>query len=96
MVGGIWGKQIRKTPFPICHMLPTTYCIFSLTNDFGKIKNHSAMAKNSKKKITFELDADLRKRLERRAAHEDLDLSKLLRRAIRQFLASPQPEAPRA
>lgn len=56
------------------------------------IINYSDMSKNHRERITLELDPELKKKLEARARREDLDLSKLVRRALREFL---QPRASR-
>ncbi len=50
------------------------------------------MPKNPKLKLSFEIDAEAAKALKKRAADEDLEVSKLLRRAVRMLLDSPRAE----
>jgi len=44
------------------------------------------MNKNHRTRISLELDQNLKKKLEARARREDLDISKLVRHALREFL----------
>jgi len=51
------------------------------------------MNKNHRTRIALELEPKLKKKLEARARREDLDISKLVRRALRDFL-EPRPSRP--
>ena len=53
--------------------------------------NNTAMNKNTRKRITFELDSQLKKKLETRARRDDLDVSKVIRHALRNFLEMSTP-----
>ena len=48
--------------------------------------NCTDMNKNHRTRISLELDQNLKKKLEARARREDLDISKLVRHALREFL----------
>lgn len=49
------------------------------------------MANNSQSKLSVVVRLDLRKKLEALAAREDLDLSKLVRRALREHVKANLP-----